>query len=133
MNRRRFFSATATAVGSAVLASAQESDPVRVAIIGMGGRGTALMKAFAKVPGVEIRTVVDPDGNRAEEAAGWVRQNNFNRPKVTADMRSAFEDPAIDAVLVATTNHWHALLHAGIDDKIQGFGGRRCVHSSSLS
>jgi len=109
VHRRHFLSTTVAAVGSAALASAQNSDPVRIAIIGVGGRGTALMKAFSDVPGVEIRALVDPDGNRAEEAAGWVRQNNYSRPKAHADMRLAFDDPEIDAVLVATTNHWHTL------------------------
>ena len=67
------------------------------------------MKTFSKVSAVEIGAVVDPDGNRAEEAAGWIRQNNGNRPKVESDMRQVFEDSSIDGVVIATTNHWHTL------------------------
>jgi len=108
MNRRRFVFSTA---GAAALASsaAAADDPVRIAIVGMGGRGNQLMRQFAEIDFVEIGAVVDPDGNRAEEAAGWVKQNKGNTPKTTADMRTAFDDKDIDAVLVATTNHWHAL------------------------
>ena len=91
MNRRRFITATAAAAGSAALASAQQ-DPVRVAIVGVGSRGTQHVKAFAEIPGAEIGALVDPDGNRAEEAAGWVRQNKGYTPTTTADMRVAFED-----------------------------------------
>jgi len=108
MNRRRF---VLSAAGTAALASsaAAADDPVRIAIIGLGGRGNQLMRQFSEIDFVEIAAVVDPDGNRAEEAAGWVKQNKGNTPKTTADMRVVFDDKNIDAVLVATTNHWHAL------------------------
>ncbi len=108
MHRRQFLASTAAAATSAALAAAAD-DPVRIAIIGVGERGTQLMHEFAKIPFVEIGALVDVDGNRAEEAAGWVRQNKGNRPLTTADMRTVFDDQNIDAVLVATPNHWHTL------------------------
>ena len=88
-------------------------------MIGVGSRGTALMKQFSKVPAVEIGAVVEPDGNRAEKAAGWIRENNGNRPKVESDMRRVFEDPSIDAVVIATTE---PLAHA---DRDLGDAGRQ--------
>jgi predicted dehydrogenase len=99
------------AAGFAILRSsyAQSAPPVRLAVIGSGSRGNQLIREFVKVPGVQIGSVVDPDGNRAEQTAQWVKANTGVTPKSSADMRSAFEDKAIDAVLVATTNHWHAL------------------------
>jgi predicted dehydrogenase len=120
VNRRQFLSTTATTAATAAatiaatvattgaLASAQDK-PIRLAVIGVGGRGTALMKQFAKVPGAEIGAVVDPDGNRTEQAASWIVQNIGNRPKAESDMRRVFEDRSIDAVIIATTNHWHTL------------------------
>ncbi len=87
----------------------QANDRVRIAIIGMGGRGNDHLKVFSKVENVEIAAVVDPDGNRAEKAAQWVLQNTGRRAKVESDMRRVFEDKEIDAVTIATTNHWHAL------------------------
>ncbi len=108
MNRRRFVLSTAAAASSAALASAAD-DPVRIAIIGMGGRGNQLLREFSKIDFVEVAAVVDPDGNRAEEAAGWIKQQTGKTPKTTADMRTVFDDKEIDAVLVSTTNHWHAL------------------------
>jgi predicted dehydrogenase len=95
-------------MGSAALSPAA-GDPVRIAIIGVGSRGTDLLREFSKVPQVAIGTVVDPDGNRAEKAAGWVLQNTGTRATVESDMRRVFEDKSIDAVVIATTNHWHAL------------------------
>ncbi len=93
----------------AAAAQAPPSDRVRLAVIGMGSRGSELMRAFTRVPGAEIGAVVDPDGNRAEQAAAWVLKESGRRVRVESDMRRVFEDKSIDAVIIATTNHWHAL------------------------
>ena len=71
--------------------------------------GHAAHEGLLAVPGLEIAAVVDPDGNRTEEAAAWIKQNNGNSPKASADMREAFEMPGVDGVVIATTNHWHTL------------------------
>jgi predicted dehydrogenase len=106
MDRRQFL--TLSAIGG--LARSQTSEPpVRLAVIGMGGRGSELMRLFAGIPGVEIGAVVDPDGNRAEKAAQWLLENTGRRSRVESDMRRVFEDNSIQAVVIATTNHWHAL------------------------
>ncbi|MBM3735176.1 MAG: Gfo/Idh/MocA family oxidoreductase [Acidobacteria bacterium] len=108
MNRRKFLSASASMMGTSHLWS-QANDRVRIAVIGMGGRGNDHLKVFSKVTNCEIGAVVDPDGNRAEKAAQWVLQNTGKRAAVESDMRRVFEDKNIDAVTIATTNHWHAL------------------------
>ncbi|MCC6263848.1 MAG: Gfo/Idh/MocA family oxidoreductase [Bryobacterales bacterium] len=113
MNRRQLLqnsAALAAGLSYARSSFAQATpQPVRIGIIGMGGRGNQLLREFVKVPGVQVGAVVDPDGKRVEEAAQWVRSNTGVTPKTTADMRTVFDDKAIDAVLVATPNHWHAL------------------------
>ena len=112
MNRRDLLQNTAAvAAGFTYLRSSfgQAAPPVRLAVIGSGSRGNQLIREFVKVPGVQIGAVVDPDGNRAEQTAQWVKANTGVTPKSSADMRTAFDDKGIDAVLVATTNHWHAL------------------------
>ncbi len=108
MKRRHFLSAGMSLLGASRLGAAP-GDTVRVAVIGVGSRGTQLLQAFSKVSGVEVGAVVDPDGNRAEKAATWVLQNTGKRARVESDMRRVFDDKTIDAVLIATTNHWHAL------------------------
>ncbi|MBI3679284.1 MAG: Gfo/Idh/MocA family oxidoreductase [Acidobacteria bacterium] len=105
MNRRNFLSLSP----AAALAVMQPGNPVRIAIIGMGSRGSALLGEFTAVSGVEIATVVDPDGNRAEKAAAAVLQKTGRRARVESDMRRVFDDKSVDAVVIATTNHWHAL------------------------
>lgn len=108
MNRRDFVLSSASLIGTAPL-WAQANDRVRLAVIGMGGRGSELMRLFSKVEATEIGAVVDPDGNRAEQAASWLLKETGKRARVESDMRRVFEDKTIDAVVVATTNHWHAL------------------------
>ncbi|MEZ5363158.1 MAG: Gfo/Idh/MocA family oxidoreductase [Bryobacterales bacterium] len=108
MTRRHFIGSAAAAAGSAALASAAD-DPVRIAIVGVGDRGSQHIRALAEIPFVQITALVDPDGNRTENAAAWIREKKGNRPMVTADMREAFDSKDVDAVLVATTNHWHTL------------------------
>jgi len=87
----------------------QASDRVRVAVIGVGSRGTAHIKEMARASGIEVAAVVDPDTNRAEAAASEIRSRTGKGPKVESDMRRIFDDKNIDAVTIATTNHWHTL------------------------
>src|SRR5438046_4049894 len=106
MNRRNFL-VTASAAASQSWAGA--NDRVRVAIIGVGSRGSAHIREILPVDNVEIATVVDVDGRRTEAAASTIYQRTGKHPKLESDMRRVFEDKDIDAVTIATTKHWHAL------------------------
>lgn len=105
--RRRQFLVAASAAASQAWAGA--NDRVRVAVIGVGSRGTAHIKEMLPAGNIEVAAVVDPDGRRAEAAAGLVKQQTGKAPRVESDMRRVFEDKNIDAVTIATTNHWHTL------------------------
>ena len=107
MKRRHFLLSATTAAASTSWAGA--NDRVRVAIIGVGSRGSAHIREILPVANVEIGALVDPDGNRTETNAGVINQKTGKKPKITADMRTVFDDKEIDAVTIATTNHWHAL------------------------
>lgn len=105
--KRRHFLVTASAAAAQRWANAAER--VRVAIIGTGSRGTAHVKEVLPVAGMEIAAVVDPDNQRAEAAASLVTRATGRAPRVESDMRRIFEDKNIDAVTIATPNHWHTL------------------------
>jgi predicted dehydrogenase len=107
MNRRHFLVTAATAAASQSWAAA--NDRVRVAIVGVGSRGSAHIREILPVANMEVAAVVDPDGRRTEEAASMVRQKTGKAPKIESDMRRVFDDKEIDAVTIATTNHWHTL------------------------
>ncbi|MDX1979461.1 MAG: Gfo/Idh/MocA family oxidoreductase [Bryobacteraceae bacterium] len=108
MDRRHFLGAGASLWGSSHL-WAQASDRVRVAIIGLGGRGKDHLNGFSSLNNVEVGALVEPDGKRAEEAASLLFKKTGKRARIESDMRRIFEDKSIDAVTIATTNHWHAL------------------------
>jgi predicted dehydrogenase len=105
--KRRQFLAAASAAASQSWAGA--NDRVRLAIIGVGSRGSAHIREILSVANVEIAALVDPDGRRTEAAASTIFQKTGKRPKIDSDMRRIFEDKEIDAVTIATTNHWHTL------------------------
>jgi predicted dehydrogenase len=82
------------------------NDRVRVAVCGLKSRGKDHLDAFSRVPNVEIAALCDVDdtilSKRRGEAGG--------RPQAFADVRRLLEDQSIDAISIATPNHWHALI-----------------------
>ena len=87
------------------------NDRVVVASIGIRGQGNALKRGFARLKGVEIKTLCDVDENLFAERANDERLKDVPtfRPRYEKDLRRVLEDKDIDAILIATPNHWHAL------------------------
>jgi predicted dehydrogenase len=110
MNRRQFLRTTSL-IGTS-LARAGANDRIRVAIIGLGRRGMVLLPAAAKMPGVEVVALCDPDREHLQQAAMELEKATGKKARLETDMRRLMDDPNIDAVTVSTCNHWHAL--AGI-------------------
>ena len=113
IDRRGFLrsSGTATAALSAASYSRVKgaNERVAVAVIGVRGRGKSHIRAFAELPGSEVAAVVDIDQAVSERAAAYTKQYQSRKPKEYRDLRDMLEDDSIDAVSIATTNHWHAL------------------------
>jgi predicted dehydrogenase len=80
------------------------NDQIGIGIVGCGIRGTQHLHAFAKVPNVRIVGLCDPDRKRLSEAAVFAPG-----AQQWTDLRAMFESPDVDAVVIATCNHWHAL------------------------
>ncbi len=85
-------------------AIAGANDAVRVGLIGCGGRGLYVTGFMRKVTGVSLAGACDVDRRLAEKAGAQAGGNCF----VTQDFRRLLERPKIDAVVVATPDHWHA-------------------------
>ena len=98
MNRRLFFLSSA----SAALAQSP-NETVRLALIGAGGRGRRVMSEFKRDPNLKVHGVCDvyePHLEQGLSAAG-------PGTKAFRDYRRVLDDPDVDAVLIATPEHWH--------------------------
>lgn len=103
---RRSFMAAAGAVAIAPSARVLgANDDIRVAIVGVNGKGGQHIKNFGKVPGVRVVALCDPDTSVLEN-----RSRALKEPVQTyTDLRRLYESKDVDAVVIATPNHWHAL------------------------
>ena len=106
---RRYFLMSGAATGAALSLSsspafALANDEINIGFISCGGRAGEHMKTYRDMAGVNVGGLCDPDGQRLESA-----QRLFPQAKGFADLRDLLDDQTIDAVVVATSNHWHCL------------------------
>ncbi len=130
INRRNFLT------GAAVAAAMQSSrilganDRVRIAVIGLRGRGKDHLKELSKISGVEVAAICDIDESVIAERLVTMTELGMAKPKTYGDVRKVLEDKSIDAITVAAPNHWHSLMgiwacQAGKDAYIE----KPCSHS----
>jgi predicted dehydrogenase len=126
IDRRQFFhDSAAVAAGVAALQAASSlageaapekdakkagpNDTLRVAVIGVRGRGMEHVGSYNKLADTRITTICDVDRNVIGRAMKSVSARNGSEPNYVQDMRRVFDDKNIDAVSIATPNHWHSL------------------------
>jgi len=102
LNRRTFLLS-----GSA--AAAAPSDRVNVGVVGLRSRGREHIEILGKLPGSRVAAVCDIDQAQTERAVQLAEKVQGARPKTYQDIRKLLEDKGIDAISIATCNHWHAL------------------------
>ena len=110
MRRREFIKQIVrnTAVVSTTISAKSilgANERVRVGLIGCGGRGRNVAKLMREVPGVEFAAVCDVYEPNAAAAREWAGP----RARAFKDFRHLLEQKEVDAVLVATPDHWHAI------------------------
>jgi predicted dehydrogenase len=99
---------TATALATAAkLGQAAANEPLNIALIGPGGMGTNHLKLLSVRKDVKVQYVCDVDANRLAAAAKVVEQNG-GQPKAVKDLRKVLDDKSIEAVWIATPDHWHS-------------------------
>ncbi len=85
------------------------NDKIVVAIMGTNSRGAALAQGFAKLQGAEIACICDVDDQAMQKGINAAMEGGQKKkPKGEKDIRKVLEDPAIDAIVIATPDHWHA-------------------------
>lgn len=86
------------------------NDRLRVAVVGVNGRGQAHMSAFTKLPNIAITHLVDVDSQVLAKRAGEFAAKGNAAPKTERDYRRLLDSKDVDIVTVATPDHWHAKL-----------------------
>jgi predicted dehydrogenase len=108
LNRRRFLGCSAAAslglsqgARAEKAAEVDEGPTVRLGIIGVGNRGTALLRALLDLPGVRIVAVCDPEPKHRLRGQGIVEKVQGQRPDATENSRRLLERADVDAVIAA--------------------------------
>ncbi len=104
-NRRIFL---LNAAGAMAAHAAAPADQVVLGVIGSGSRGTFVMTVLQKDPAVRIGAICDVYEPNLEKAISTASRIPGSRPKAYRNYKDLLADPDIDAVLIATPEHWHA-------------------------
>ena len=118
VRRRDFLSGSAAsvaAIGATTLVVRPDrvmgaNDRVRVAICGIHGRGNDHLQNYAKIKNVQIAALCDIDESVLSKRVSEMDQRGLPKPATHTDIRKLLEDKSIDAISIATPNHWHALM-----------------------
>jgi len=152
LNRRNFLNYAATAVGTTALLSALDNpayalfnktigvnDQINIGVIGIKGMGWSDLKAALKVPGVNLIALCDSDANVLDERMAELKSMNVDAEKVKRykDYRALLDNKDIDAVIIGTPDHWHALMmihavQAGKDVYVEKPVGNSIVECSTM-
>jgi predicted dehydrogenase len=113
------------------------NDRIRVAVLGVNGRGQDHIKGFNNLNQVEVATLCDPDAKILQQRAAEFKNKTGKTVKTETDLRKVNEDKSIDVVSIATPNHWHALaaiwaMQAGKDVYLEKPGSHHFAEGRKL-
>ena len=115
MHRRAFLESSAAAGIASAFASVSATtaraanDKIAICMMGVRGRGGGVLSTFASLPDVEVRYVCDIDDAPLALGIARVEQKTGQRPQAIKDFRKAIDDKSVDAIVMGTPDHWHAL------------------------
>ncbi|TWT56216.1 Gfo/Idh/MocA family protein [Allorhodopirellula solitaria] len=118
-NRRQFLKSTSAVGGSLIIMGTKATagiqganDRVRIAVAGLNGRGQSHIDGWSKADNVELAYVIDPAANVLQRRMDGLEKRATGKftTKGVADFREALDDKGLDAISIATPNHWHSLM-----------------------
>lgn len=124
-SRRKFLQNSSIIAGGTLLASAFESnafailknriapsDQLHIGAIGVNGMGWADTTSALKIPGVNLIAICDIDQNVIDRRLNDLKKNNVDTAKIKTygDYRKLLDNKDVDAVIIGTPDHWHALI-----------------------
>ena len=145
VNRREFLKSSIGAASTlAVLPKSKTfaaNDKLIIGIMGVGGRGRALLRSLVKRSDIKIKYISDADTRCYGPAAEIVMEGHDYKPKFVQDFRKMLDDSEVDAIVIATSDRWHALgtimaCQAGKDVYVEKplslsiWGGRKMVEAA---
>lgn len=111
-SRRIFLGQSVVAATGALMSTARAAESpanrLTIALIGCGGMGNNHLRSLAQRSDVRLKYLCDCDAERLAASAKSIESQVSPAPQTVADMRTIFDDPEIDAVWIATPDHWHA-------------------------
>src|SRR5258708_15562099 len=84
------------------------NDKIVLAFMGLNSRGSDLAGGFTSLPNVEVAYICDVDDHAIAKGIGNVQKKQQKAPQGIKDFRKALEDKAVDALVIAAPDHWHA-------------------------
>lgn len=113
LNRRQFLGSSlygaAIVVAAGQTSKVSPSERVQVGCVGVAGRAGQLMRMFAESKEVEVVGLADVDSRKLPGAARAVEKIQGKAPLTVQDFRKLIDTPEIDALVVGTPDHWHAI------------------------
>ena len=113
LDRRRFLTAASGAALATLAAPssvrASPNERVQVAVVGVNGRGRQLAQGFASLSDARVVTLADVDQRVLPPVVSEVTDRQGSTPRTVSDFRTLLDDPAVDALVFAVPDHWHAL------------------------
>ncbi len=106
---RRTFLLSAGVASMAARAARGANDTVGIGVIGLGGRGRDHLHYYSKLPDAKVVAICDVNQAQTERAAQIVEKLQGHKPQVHQDLRAMLDNKDVDAVSIATPNHWHSL------------------------
>ena len=115
--RRSFLKHTLAAAATVTISGTKSSgrvlganDTIRIAVAGLNGRGGSHVGEFGAMKNVEVAYIVDPDTRTYKKRQDQLRKLGRTAAQTATDIRKVLEDKELNAVSVATPNHWHSLI-----------------------
>jgi predicted dehydrogenase len=143
MRRRTVLESVAAAGVLAALSSISAkravaaNDKIAIGMVGVRGRGGSVLSTFASLPEVEVRYVCDLDPDVLASRTQQVAERTGTRPTAIKDYRQALDDKSLDALVLGTPDHWHALptIHAcqaGKDVYVEKPDGHNIIEGQTM-
>ena len=116
-SRRQFLRSSSLAIAGATVALSGTkgharvigaNDRINIAVAGINGRGGSHIGEYLGMKDVQITHIIDPDSRLFASRSKTIEDKGKYKVQAVQDFRKALDDPSLDAISIATTNHWHA-------------------------